>query len=236
MQFREFHRRSGPSAIREARALLSAPASPTKVYPRYPHIQLPAPHLPEEGFAQIAARRHSTRQYSSTDITLAQLSSLLFAGGGIQGTAPERNDGTPSRHHPSGGALYPLESYVAVFHVENLAAGIYHYAPGIHALERLPADTEIVWQSIKDFAPVEKPAVIIILTALWDRTFPKYGEFAYRLALMEAGHQMQDMLLCAEGEHLSACPIAGFDAPHIARALDIDKDAEDPLYVLLLGV
>jgi SagB-type dehydrogenase family enzyme len=236
MQFRDFHNRTGPSAIQQARAITNQLPPATKTYPRFDSFLLPQPQAIDLGFSAVLAARHTTRQFDqSRTLALADLATVLFAGAGIQDATGARNEGTPSRHHPSGGALYPLECYVAAFRIDSLSPALYHYEPIRHALERLPADPEEVWCGFREYAPVEKPAAAMVVTALWDRVYPKYGEFAYRLALIETGHMVQDMLLCAEALGLSACPLAGFASTPIARALDIAQDQEDPLYLCLLG-
>jgi len=42
-----------------------------------------------------------------------------------------------ARTVPSGGALYPLEFYVAVVAVDGITPGLYHYTPMAHGLELL---------------------------------------------------------------------------------------------------
>lgn len=236
MDFRNFHKKSGVISIRDPRMLFDQQPPSIKEYPRLESVSLPAPRIPDASLLDSLAARASHRDFNeSKEMPLEALSALLFAGPGIQ-KKPSRNGDVPSRHHPSGGALYPLECYVAAFRVESLEAGLYHYHPVTHALERLPGDAEEIWNSCKDLIPTKKPACIAVITSVWDRTYPKYGEFAYRLALMEAGHMAQDMLLCAGAAHIKNCPAAGFSDTKVAKALDIEKDAEDPLYILLLGV
>jgi SagB-type dehydrogenase family enzyme len=208
-----------------------------KEYPRFASFPLPEPRAIDTGFSALLAARHTTREFDqSRALPLADLSGVLFAGAGIQDSTGSRNGGTPSRHHPSGGALYPLECYVAAFRVESLSPALYHYHPLRHALEALPGEIEEIWRAFREHAPVEKPAAAIVVSAVWDRVYPKYGEFAYRLALIEAGHLVQDMLLCAEALGLRSCPLGGFAPTPVERALDIAQDEEDALYLCLLGV
>ena len=236
MLFRNFHKKTGVSSIRDVREVFDQLPPPTKEYPRLSSITLPEPHIPNLPFSDVLASRATHRDFDEEkEISLETLSTVLFSGAGIQKKIG-RNEDIPSRHHPSGGALYPLECYVAAFRINSLESGLYHYNARAHSLERLPGDEETIWESCKDMVPAHKPACILVTTSVWDRSYPKYGEFAYRLALMEAGHLTQDMLLTSAALDLKNCPATGFAEETVSKTLDIEHDAEDPLYLLLLGL
>ena len=97
-------------------------------------IALPAPS--REAGMQIERTlqsRRSVRDFAPEPLTLAQVSQLLWAAQGL--TSPEG-----FRTAPSAGALYPLEVYLVVGDVSDLAAGVYAYDPRQHALELVAAD------------------------------------------------------------------------------------------------
>ncbi|GAA4088763.1 hypothetical protein GCM10022248_68310 [Nonomuraea soli] len=92
--------------------------------------------------------------------------------GAAAGGAPMLVLGRPA---PSGGALYPIEAYVA------LAGGLYHYDPVHHVLELVRGG---------DHRPVSglpEAGGVLVLTAVFWRSMFKYGDFGYRLMCQETG-------------------------------------------------
>jgi SagB-type dehydrogenase family enzyme len=237
MLFRIFHRQTGVGALQEPRELLEQIPPPFKEYPRFPSIALPAPDPLDVAFGTLLADRASRRDFDPLrEITLVDLSDILFAGFGINTDRSLENE-LPTRHHPSGGGLYPLEAYIAAYRVQALETGIYHYEARSHALAHLIASPEAtsVRDACEGLVPEQDPAAILIITSAWGRNYPKYGEFAYRLSLMEAGHAMQDIVLAATARDLKAAPMSGFRQESIAQTLDIARENEDPLYLAFLG-
>ncbi|HUT07855.1 MAG TPA: SagB/ThcOx family dehydrogenase [Candidatus Latescibacteria bacterium] len=82
----------------------------------------------------ISARR-SSRTYRPTSLPLADLSQILWAAQGVTRRIP----GHELRAAPSAGALYPVETYLAVHAAEEAETGIYHYDVQAHVLELLKA-------------------------------------------------------------------------------------------------
>lgn len=73
------------------------------------------------------------RTYTDDPLTLAELSRLLFYTGGINA----ERFGVRLRAAPSAGALYPIETYLAVHRVSDLRSGVYHYGVADHTLALL---------------------------------------------------------------------------------------------------
>lgn len=235
MKFRTFHTATSPEyAVPEARHAQTEPSPPTKKYPRFSSHALPDAHAITEPYSELIAERKTEREGTGAPITLPQLSDILKYAGGIN---TERAKAPGSRYYPSGGAIYPLEIYVAAYRIEELSSALYHYAPHIHALEEIrTGSSTAVRSSTQAFNPDSDPAAIIVVTGVWGRIFAQYGEFSYRLALLEAGHLMQNLLLAATARHVQAAPMAGFSQVVLSRALDFHpRDDEDPLYLAYLN-
>jgi SagB-type dehydrogenase family enzyme len=147
----------------------------------------------------------------------------------------------PRRAYPSAGALYPLEFYLAARTCEGVPQAMYHFDPLRHVLANiapLPTDAlfmRLVFAETPTCNLLENAAVVLIMTAVFDRTQTKYGERGYRFALLEAGHAAQNVLLCATAAGLDAVPLGGFCEDALGEALGLDARQESPLHVLLLG-
>jgi len=202
-----------------------------KVYPQAPRIPLPAPHRPPADLWEVIAARRSRREYLSGPLSLEDLSTLLYAAQGI--TEPRWG----FRASPSAGALYPIETYVAVHDVAGLEMGLYHYAVADHALERLRAGdlrAALVLAGVGQ-EMLGTAQVCFILTAVFQRTRWRYRERTYRYILLEAGHIGQNIYLAATGLGLGACAVGAFLDDRVNDLLGVDGSEEAALYLLTVG-
>ena len=160
-------------------------------------------------------------------VSLSELGTLL-------GNALGMRDET-RRHYPSGGALYPVETYLIGAVLEGYPSGVFHYHPKAHALEFL-------WETPPSFAMsdiiranhITVPPLLIVFTSVWNRSSIKYGDLAFTHALIESGHMAQNLMLTATALAMGSRPIAGYDDRTIVELLDIDERIEQPIYSLLL--
>jgi SagB-type dehydrogenase family enzyme len=180
----------------------------------------------------ISARR-SSRTYRPTSLPLADLSQLLWAAQGVTRRIPSHE----LRAAPSAGALYPVETYLAVHAAEEAESGIYHYDVQAHALELLKAGDfrEAVAQAalFQDFT--EAANVVFIWTALFARSKWKYRERAYRYVYLDAGHIAQNVALAAVALGLGSCQIAAFFDDAANAILGVDGETESVLYMTAVG-
>jgi|SRR3989344_147903 len=199
-----------------------------KEYPRMERVPLPesAGELAHP-YETLLEKRSSAGAFCAEGLSAAGWSALLA---GLR-AFPE----APRRRYPSGGALFPVETYILAFAPGDIR-GVFHYHPKEHVLERLwdiPQDIESA-----DFIRAEEESnagSVILFTCVWDRTSAKYGDFSYTLALLEAGHMSQNILLAATALDLVARPLAGFDDELAHRLLDIDEHVEQPILAIAVG-
>lgn len=193
-------------------------------------VSLPTPRLSGGmSIEDTLNRRRSVREYSEEAITLDEVSQLLWAAQGI--TSP---DGY--RTAPSAGALYPLELYLQAEKVSGLSPGVYKYNPQKHNLvstvEEHPAaflaDAALQQPALKE-API-----VIIITAIFERTTGKYGERGIRYVHMEVGHTAQNIYLQAESLDLGTVFIGAFYDDLVAERLQLD-DGVQPLGLMPVG-
>jgi len=116
--------------------------------------------------------------------------------------------------------------------LEGYPPSVIHYDPTAHRLEIL-SRFEGDMQSLIREQPVELAyGTLVVFTSVWKRTGAKYGDFAYLLALLEAGHMAQNLLLSATASGSNARPIMGFFDQKIIDLLDIDPEEEQPVYTV----
>ena len=141
------------------------------------------------------------------------------------------------RHHPSSGALYPIETYAVVHNVADVERGVYHYSPENHLLEQVRAGdfrTYVVEHGLNQQF-LGECAAVIYLTLIFQRMRFKYGERSYRYGLIEAGHLGQNLYLAATSVGLGACAVGAYDDQGIEELLAIDGRDEVSVYLLSLG-
>jgi SagB-type dehydrogenase family enzyme len=189
-------------------------------------------------WAAIDARR-SHREFGSDPIAGDELAALLHAGYGVthQLESPDGSGSLPLRAVPSGGALYPLELYVAALRVDGLEAGLYHFDPPLCSLEivrtGLGADDVAGLSAYPEI--VSSCSVLILVAAVFGRTRFKYGLRGYRFALLEAGHVGQNVTLTATALGLGAVPLGGFYDRPTDSFLRLDGVNESTLYTIAVG-
>ena len=194
-------------------------------------LLLPEPATTGElSVEEAIARRRSVRSFSDRGIALTDLSQLLWAAQGV--TGPEGF----KRAAPSAGAKYPLEVFVAVGDVEGLDPGLYRYLPGTHAL--LSAGGEDVRERLCGEALyqewIEDAPVVLIVTAVYERTMAKYGERGVRYVHIEVGAVSENVYLEAESLGLGTTFVGAFSDAGVKEILGTE-DAE-PLGILPIGV
>jgi SagB-type dehydrogenase family enzyme len=200
-------------------------------------LGLPRPSVPDVRLADALQARRSERKFASGDVTLLELATVLHAGYGVTHPAGS-DDPQPLRAVPSGGALYPLEVYVALARVQGAEAGLYHFDPLRHVLEvRSPAASPL--QGLRETAIypeiVEGCAAVLLVTGVFWRSRFKYGLRGYRFVLLEAGHLAQNVLLVCAALGLAAVPLGGFYDRPVDDLLGADGVNESILYAVCLG-
>ncbi len=193
-------------------------------------VQLPEPRLKSEiSLEEALLKRRSIREYANLPLTLEDVSQLLWAAQGI--TAK-----WGGRTAPSAGALYPLEVYLVVGNVENLAAGVYKYKPERHELVKVRDDDvrgELAKAALGQ-SWVKEGAIDIVIAAVYERTTKKYGDRGMMYTHMEAGHAAQNIYLQAAALDLGMVTIGAFYDDQVKDILDMPRN-ETPLYVIPVG-
>ena len=193
-------------------------------------IKLPKPKYDSDvSLEESLAKRRSVRNYTGEQLTLEEVSQLLWAA---QGTTSDAG----GRTAPSAGALYPLEVYVVVGDVQDMAIGIYLYKPKKHEVV-MTADKD-VRHKLADAALgqscVKNAAIDLVFTAVYQRTTLKYGDRGIKYVHMEIGHAAANVCLQATAMNLGAATIGAFNDQEVSKILNLPKD-EEPLYIIPVG-
>lgn len=188
-------------------------------------ISLPPPKI--DGAVSVEAAiqaRRSIRRFTEEALTIEQIGQLAWAAQGIT----ERSRGL--RATPSAGATYPLDIYMVT------AEGVYSYRPAEHALaQHLSGDLrEPLARAALGQACVRSAPLIIVVTAVYERTAGRYGDRAERYVHMEVGHLGQNVHLQAVAMGLGSVPVGAFDPAATTDCLQLPQERV-PLYLIPVG-
>jgi SagB-type dehydrogenase family enzyme len=203
---------------------------------------LPTSVAPLESYPEpyrTMARRRTNRFMLNRPIAVRQVMDCLRFSLAITAVMedPEAVD-LPLKMTPSGGARNPYEGYVCARNVEGLEPGTYHYS----AMERTLApigtgrppsfDRLMAGQTWASNA-----AAVIFLAAFFERSMWKYHHAAaYRVAMIEAGHIGQNIMLVATEQGLVANGTGAFAAGLVEETLGLTGFTQTAVYALVLGV
>jgi SagB-type dehydrogenase family enzyme len=225
----------GMQLLERSPEVRTSAARSTKRHRGVQTVELPRPAFGDARLGDAFVQRRSTRTFGNAPVQLDQLASLLGAAYGVTGTFGVGEQCV--RTVPSGGALYPLELYVASCRVAGLDHAIYHYDPLRHVLERLrPVAPERELAELSPYPTLLCPsAAVVVVTAMFWRSRFKYGSRAYRFTLIEAGHVAQNFLLAASALQLAAVPVGGFYDRRVDAFVGANSLHEATLYLLPVG-
>lgn len=202
-----------------------------KTYPRLPKVSLPKekPNKKSKGLEDLWEKRKSIREFSKEPLSLDDVAKAIRSNKIID---PYRDP--EKRTYPSGGARFPVETYLISFNVENLSSGAYHYNMKDDNLELLLKEN--LQEKNKEIVspPLENPSAAIIMTSVLSRMEVKYGHKAYPYSFIEAGHMGQNIQLACAQEDIGSCCVGGFLDDTIKEILDLTEN-EIPLYVVGIG-
>lgn len=208
-----------------------------RTLPGAKRIRLPKGHFRvTQTLGDALGGRCSTRDFSLRPLTLGRLSQLLFLSYGVRGIRTVEDEVVYDRCSPSAGGLYPLELYAALQSVTGVADGLYHYDARFHRLEEIKigrfhgelADLTIGQDMIRS------ANVVLILSAVFQRTMWKYGARGYRYVWLDAGHVGQNIYLAAGGLKLGAVTIGGFFDAAVNKLVELGP-GETAIYLACVG-
>jgi SagB-type dehydrogenase family enzyme len=205
-----------------------------KEYLNCERISLPPPLMDEgTGIWTAIRKRRSIRAYTEAPLSLATLSQLLWATQGVTGHAGDHL----LRTAPSAGALYPIETYLYLDRVDGLEKGLYHYNVPHHHLDFLRKGdfSKEVRGGALDQQIAQRAAVVVLWSAVFERSKWKYLQRAYRYIFLDAGHIAQNLAIAAEALNLGTCQIGAIYDDELNELLSINTENESVIYLSTVG-
>lgn len=180
--------------------------------------------------------RRSARIYTNETMTLDELSFLLWATQGIKKIRGKAY--ATIRTVPCGGARHEFETYLIVRNVEGLRPGAYHYLPMLHALEFLhPIEDipETITQTLCGQKWAAKANAVFYWSVVPYRAEWRYGIYAHRIALIDAGHVGQALYTACTGLGLGTCGLGAFQHEKCCDLFGLDGEEEYIIYTAPVG-
>ncbi len=132
---------------------------------------------------------------SSAPVTLANAAGFLELSLGLSAWKSVSGARWALRMNPSSGNLHPTEAHLVLPQMAGCSAGIYHYAPFAHALERrAEVADELVQRTLSHLGC---RGFLAGLTTIFWRESWKYGERAFRYCNHDVGHALAAMRFAA---------------------------------------
>ena len=190
----------------------------------------------KQDLLELLRDRRSTRVYTQKEISLLQLSFLLWATQGVKGLRGKKY--ATLRTVPSGGARHAFETYLIVRNVTGLQPGAYHYLPMEHRLEFLHPVANLeqtITETLRGQSWAAKASVVFYWSAVAYRAEWRYGIHAHRVALMDAGHVGQNLYLACTALGIGTCAIAAFSHEACCELFGLDGEEEFVVYTAPVG-
>ena len=168
---------------------------------------------------------------------LNEISRLLYFTHGVTAVLQYTSGQTlHMRAAPTAGGLYPTEIYLATRGLSALSDGIYNFLAKEHAL--VPAWEGNFWDAFDRYClgaeAIGQSQLLLVLTAVYQRSAWRYQERAYRRILLDTGHILGNLALYAPKECFVPCPIGGFVDTSLNQLLFLEESAEGVLAVVAL--
>ncbi|QDU68055.1 SagB/ThcOx family dehydrogenase [Engelhardtia mirabilis] len=190
-----------------------------------PTVELP---LPQEDPGTAYGQALVEGRVAAAPLDQAGISRLLYDSLAISAWKEAGETRWSLRVNPSSGNLHPTEGYLLLpsLGVEGLgeSAGVYHYAPREHLLERraaLPAD---LWEDLG----LARGSFLVALSSIHWREAWKYGERAYRYCQHDVGHALAALAVGASGLGWRVRLVQGIGTRDLGRMIGLPDTDEDP--------
>lgn len=165
------------------------------------------------------------------------ISRLLYFTNGVTGIMQyPTGQSLCLRAAPTAGGLYPTETYLATRGLSGLSDGIYNFHVSDHTL--VPVWEGNFWNEFERYCvyheAIGQSQLLVVLTAVYQRSAWRYQERAYRRILLDTGHVLGNLTAYALEEGFVPYPIGGFFDSELNRLLFLNESDEGVLAVIPL--
>ena len=184
----------------------------------------------------IIESRKSHRKYKEENLTLEELSFLLWSTQGVKSI--RGNNYATIRTVPSAGARHPFETYLIINRVDNLKKGLYRYLALSNQLALILEDDNLeekISSISHDQVFVGKSAVVFIWTCIPYRGEWRYYISSHKHMLLDAGHLCQNLYIASEAINCGTCAIGAYNQIEIDKLLNVDGENEYVVYLAPVG-
>lgn len=188
-------------------------------------------------FLKIINDRRSERIYTEEQMPLLALSYILWCSQGVKQI--KGNNYATIRTVACGGARHQFECYMIIQNVEGLDNGFYHYLPLSHQIEYLDTTNDLKWfinEALGGQSWANKANINFFYSIVAYRVEWRYGIYAHRVALIDAGHITQNVYLAATSIDLGACAIGYIDGELLNKTFKLDGNEEFIFYACPVGM
>lgn len=200
--------------------------SPLRRYEGAPLVRLPLLGADEAPLSPRYEDLYRRASVPSAPLTVGSLSRLLQYSLAISAWKQAGATRWALRCNPSSGNLHPTEGYLLIDALPGLgdAAGLYHYAPHEHGLERrADCSASLLAALMREFPP---QAFLVGLSSIHGREAWKYGERAFRYCQHDTGHAIGALRIAAATLGWSAALLHDLADETIEDLLGLNRDQD----------
>ncbi|MBP3891399.1 MAG: SagB/ThcOx family dehydrogenase [Solobacterium sp.] len=190
----------------------------------------------DNDFLHIINTRESHRVYTQENISLLELSYLLWCTQGVKGTRGKKY--ATLRTVPCGGARHEFETYLAIQYVDGLKSGFYHYLPMRHEIECIEEAEDLpsfIGPSLQGQVWANKASVVFYYSVVPYRAEWRYGIYTHSVAMVDAGHITQNLYLASTSIGLGGCAIGAVTEAICNEKFHLDGEEEFIFYAHTIG-
>ena len=187
----------------------------------------------KDDFVETINRRRSVRKFSGEKIAFETFSNII---GGAQDT--QKVEKFVFRTTPSGGGLYPIDTYFYANNINELENGIYLYNPINKSLKLIKKNCQnevfkiLENQTVLD---IKNSGGVFFFVYDYTKNYQKYGNLAMALGFIEIGAIAQTIHILSTYYTIGSCDIGGFDKVLCETCLGVDGINKHAVYALAIG-
>jgi SagB-type dehydrogenase family enzyme len=143
---------------------------------------------------------------------------------------------------PSGGAIGPYETYLAINRVEGVMPGVWRYLPTSHGLLRVRPKQDLESELPAIFSNpsqnqdyVAKAAAVFFWVCTPYRGEWRYQHTAHKIMIIDVGHICQNLYLAVEAIGCGCCAIGAYYQAKADAFVGVDGRNEYTVYCASVG-